>query len=86
MHAHSLQFSEASAEPEPGTQLQDLLDALLPAASLLGRLRPEILRHILVPSYIHDRSVPELSMPFRGDHAVLADPAGFAGLLPIAAE
>ena len=80
MRAHSLHFSEASAEPEPDTRLRELIDALLLAASLLGRLRPEILRHILVPSYIHDRSVPELSMAFRGDHAVWADPAGFAGL------
>jgi len=52
---------------------------LLLAASLLGRLRPEILRHILVPSYMQDRSIPELSMVFRGDHTVWADPAGFAG-------
>jgi hypothetical protein len=31
------------------------------------------------------RSIPELSMAFRGDHAVRADHAGFAGLLSIAA-
>ena len=34
---------------------------------IVGRLRPEILRHILVPSRIHGRSIPELSMAFRGD-------------------
>jgi hypothetical protein len=51
----------------------------------VGRLRPETLRHILIPSRIDGRSIPELSMAFRGDHAVRADHAGFAGLLSIAA-
>ena len=50
----------------------------------MGRLGPEILRHILVSSRIHGRSIPELSMTFRSDHAVRTDHAGFAGLLSIA--
>ena len=43
----------------------------------MGRLRPEILRHILVPFRILGRSIPELSMAF-GDIPFGPDHAGFA--------
>jgi hypothetical protein len=73
---------------KPGTKhAAPLADRCVFAGSVIvGCLRPEVLRHILVSSRIHGRSIPELSMAFRGDHAVRTDHAGFAGLLPIAAE
>src|SRR4030095_7113886 len=80
MCAHSLLFFDASAETETKHAAPAGDRRAFAGSVIVGRLRPEILRHILVPSRIHGRSIPELSMAFRGDVSF-----GFAGLLSIAA-
>ena len=67
MCAHSLLFFDASAETGTKHAAPAADRCAFAGSVIVGRLRPEILRHILVPSRIHGRSIPELSMAFRGD-------------------
>jgi hypothetical protein len=69
---------------ELNTQLQQLIDAVSLAVALW--VAYAALCHDLVPSRKYGRSIPELSMAFRGHHAFRANHAGFTGLQSIAPE
>ncbi len=72
---------------ELNTQLQQLIDAFLVALSLylaIPSVRPALIQYVLVRSFEHHRSIPKLSMAFRGSDAVRANHARSPGLLSIA--
>ena len=77
MRAHSLLFFDASAETGTKHAAPAADRRAFAGSVIVGRLRPEILRHILVPFRILGRSIPELSMAF-GDIPFGPDHAGFA--------